>query len=64
MEEFDQYLLFDGVVEIMGDGTDEGSVMMVCIELGRCTLVGFPFTPVAELQIPLCSTAPWNSLLL
>ena len=30
--ELDQYLFFNGVAEMMGDGTDEGAVMMGCIE--------------------------------
>ena len=49
--ELDQYLFFSGVAEMMGDGTDEGAVMMGCIELGRCAFLGFYFTPDVELQV-------------
>ena len=51
--ELDQYLFFNGVAEMMGDGTDEGSVMMGCIELGRCAFLGFQFTPDVELQVSI-----------
>ena len=36
---------------MMGDGGDEGAVMMACIELGRCAFLGFRFTPDVELQV-------------
>ena len=49
--ELDQYLFFNGVAEMMGDGTDEGAVMMACIELGRCAFLGFFFPPNIELQV-------------
>lgn len=49
--ELDQYLFFNGVAEMMGDGSDEGAVMMACIELGRCAFLGFRFTPDVELQV-------------
>ena len=49
--ELDQYLFFNGVAQMMGDGTDECAVMMACIELGRCAFLGFRFTPDVELQV-------------
>lgn len=49
--ELDQYLFFNGVSEMIGDASDEGAVMMGCIELGRCAFLGFTFTPDVELQV-------------
>jgi hypothetical protein len=49
--ELDQYLFFNGVSEMIGDASDEGAVMMGCIELGRCAFLGFRFTPDIEVQV-------------
>ena len=49
--ELDQYLFFNGVSEMIGDASDEGAVMMGCIELGRCAFLGFTFTPDVEVQV-------------
>ena len=49
--ELDQYLFFNGVSEMIGDASDEGAVMMGCIELGRCAFLGFTFTPDVELHV-------------
>jgi hypothetical protein len=49
--ELDQYLFFNGVSEMIGDASDEGAVMMGCIELGRCAFSGFRFTTSAEMQV-------------
>ena len=49
--ELDQYLFFNGISEMIGDGSDEGAVMMACIELGRCAFLGFRFTPETQEQV-------------
>ena len=49
--ELDQYLFFNGVSEMIGDASDEGAVMMGCIELGRCAFLGFRFSASAEVQV-------------
>ena len=50
--ELDQYLFFNGVSEMIGDASDEGAVMMGCIELGRCVpSLALLFTPDVELQV-------------
>ena len=49
--ELDQYLFFNGVSEMIGDASDEGAVMMGCIELGRCAFLGFRFTGSVEMQV-------------
>jgi len=36
---------------MIGDASDEGAVMMGCIELGRCAFLGFRFTPSVEMQV-------------
>ena len=43
--ELDQYLFFNGISEMIGDGSDEGAVMMACIELGRCAFWAFALPP-------------------
>ena len=49
--ELDQYLFFNGVSDMIGDASDEGAVMMGCIELGRCAFLGFRFRPSVETQV-------------
>ena len=49
--ELDQHLFFNGVSDMIGDASDEGAVMMGCIELGRCAFLGFRFSPSVEMQV-------------
>ena len=49
--ELDQYLFFNGVSEMIGDASDEVTVMRGRIELGRCAFLGFRFTASAEMQV-------------
>ena len=42
---------FNEVSKMIGDATDEGAVMMGCIELGRCAFLGFQVTPDVEFQV-------------